>query len=142
MDRFSLIELSSSVVGKPYILGSFDKEKGLDCLSLMINYVESLGVKVPENFMGVTKENYKSLWEKDKAKAKVFYLKWIRSFTKEVSESYMKPGDILIVKSRKDSSIGFGIYGGNRKIFSVFIGNGIDILTLDLFEIQKVYRII
>jgi hypothetical protein len=136
--RVPFIEISSKYVGAPYGLGGFDREKGFDCLSLIISIGRDLGINMPTSFSGYNTETYPSLWESDVPKAKRLLLKYVMDLSEEIHIGKLFVPDLVLVDSGEDYF--FGIAAGNGNILSAFINLGVKVEKMNSFTVRRAFR--
>ena len=135
----NLREIINKYVGIPHKLGSWDKEEGLDCLSLIYYIYKDFGIDLPLEFSeGFTIDNYKDLWEQNTLRSLKAKLKYVASLGKEIKSKTMCVGDIII--TQMEDQIAMGIYVGQNLFISSFEDIGVALQNLENYELKRVYR--
>ena len=129
------VSLLRKLIGTPYKLGSLDPKEGLDCLSFMLNFSDSVGQPLPKEFDGITDKTYPDLWRKDKREAAKRLIRFIASNLEEVDKHRSLPGDVLICN---DGII--GINAGNGHIVTVIEDQGVKVLKLSDLKVKRAFR--
>jgi hypothetical protein len=142
----SLLEISKKFVGQPYELGK------CDCLTMIIDYLRLLGVKVSKNesFKEVNLKNYADLYRKNSGTieraADWLATKckderaadWLATKCKEVQPHESLPGDILYLE--ENGTKFFGIDGGNGKVIAPIVGDAVSVLRSEKCKRLRVFR--
>lgn len=134
--------LTSNLVGAPYKLGGQTVDEGLDCLSV-VDYVANFWDQpLPDEFEGMTRENYKACYEADPVGAKKTFLRLVKTLGHEIlPTSGAFAGDLLVIQVKgKPETIGVGIHAGNNLCLSAFELHGVALVDLRAYEILHVYR--
>jgi len=110
----AIADQADKYLGKPFVLG--DVTKGFDCISLILDFFGSFGFKFPEEFEGLTRENYAKEWllhpEETSAKRKRFFL----SLGQTIDKKYFKRGDLLLFENGTEFFCGIDLGNGNIKL--------------------------
>ena len=137
--KMRLAEITKKYVGAPYKLGSFDPKEGLDCLSLVLNFTRDLSGEVPEEFDGVTIDDYPKLWKEEPIKAKKKFVGFLASTFKEIDRRRSLPGDIIVCTDNNGKFV-IGINAGNGQFLTVVENEGVRKLRISDFTLKRVYR--
>jgi cell wall-associated NlpC family hydrolase len=136
----NLTNATKKFMGIKYILGGMDSANGLDCFSLIINYLRNIGYDIPEDleFKGYNFKNYSSKYCKDPDIINIGY-EYLSTFLKGVIPQKAIAGDILFAKL-EDNSPSFGIDGGNGTMIIVSETGGVQIIGKKYYTILKALR--
>ena len=129
----SVLEISQRIVGKPYELGK------CDCITMIIDYLRLLGVKISQNesFEEVNLKNYADLYRKNSGTIEKA-ADWLATKCKEIKPHESLPGDILFLEGNKTKF--FGIDGGNGKIIAPIVGDTVSVLRSGDCTRLRVFR--
>ncbi len=105
-------QIIDSFLGRPYFLG--DPQKGLDCLNSILIYYESLGYKFPDEFEGVTRENYAEKWRKDEEKTRGTLGRFLMSLGRPIEKGFFQRDDLLLFRAKEIPIFGQIYLGGGN----------------------------
>lgn len=138
--RIKFADISSKYITKPYKEYSFDENQGLDCFSLMCNFLKDYGIEYPKEFEGTTLSNYFEVWDEDNDKAIERLKRYLETFTEEKEFKDLNVGDIIICKYKKLKKRFFTIYAGNGKIFYTTHNYGVSVIPIRYIEIENIFK--
>lgn len=138
--KIRLASLTSEWVGTPYEEYCERPKEGCDCLSFILNMLESYGHTIPDEFEGLNRYNYMASWHANKDKTIEKLHRFLLSVTEEKELNRMRSGDIILVKNRKVDERGFMMYAGNNKVIMVSIKFGVVTIPMREVKILKVYK--
>lgn len=123
----------------------FEKEFALgshDCLTLLIGFFDGIGIDIPrkaaeKGLSGITLENYKEVWESGGGRE--FYLNYLYSFTEDMDEAQMMPGDILVFEGPELDF--WGIFLGFGNCIVCLEDYGTRVMPVKVFKLNEVRRI-
>jgi len=107
IDTSSITGFAKSMLGKPYVWGSSNPARGVDCSGLTVNAAKAAGLKIPRTASS--------------------QLAWFKKQGRVTDLSRAKPGDLLYFRSEASPS-GYhtGVYMGNgRMIHAAGTGQGV-----------------
>lgn len=138
-------ELTKRYNNVDYKAGSWDINEGLDCLSLIILFLEDMGFDVEKykngehTFKYGDKEfnanNYAEILDnrKDATKALFSFIK-----SKFVKVDKTKKGDVVILSTSNDITV--GIYTGQQTVLTSVEGYGCKVIKIKNFDVLGAYR--
>ena len=134
-----VFDFSKELVGLPYQLG-YGAENGLDCFTLLVNYLSRFGIKISESetIDGITLKNYREKYLDDH-KVISTAAKFLSKILKEKNANRIFVGDILMIEYNGKKF--FGIDAGNGNILTVNLKTGVKIVHGDIYRILKVWAI-
>ena len=103
---------------RKYALG--DPSRGIDCANLLFGVYEDLGLILPQEFEGVTRESYADLFRSDPAKASAIFYRFLWSLGRSVEINFSVRGDLMVFKRRNEVFPGISLGGGNVLLVSEF----------------------
>ena len=131
----------SKFIDCPYSLG--DTSKGWDCLSFILDLYEGVGIKWPDEYNGITRENYGDLWKSGGGRKE--FEEFLLSLGESVTLSDLRRGDLIIFKKR-DGVVAPSIYTGNQNMHIITDMGGktvpFKILKLLKFELIDIRRLL
>jgi len=129
----SLARITAGFVGKPYQLGA------VDCFAAILDYLAQLGIELPVDFEGYTRQSYAALYLSDPEAAKAMMIRLIDSLLPKVAPAMVLAGDLLLL--RLDGSLPFlAIDGGNGRVLAATIEHGICQLPRNRYRIIRGWR--
>ena len=138
-EKLRLARRTMELVGKPYALND---EAGLDCFSLIVQYLQSYDIEIPDNFNGKSTATYKNYFTVDPVEAKQMMLDLMSSLLIPIDPNYAVAGDILFACPKDKLEQGFlAIHGGNSSMLAATTEKGVTILPMGLYQIQKAFRV-
>jgi hypothetical protein len=137
----NLFNATSKLLNKKFVLGSHKPDEGLDCFTLIINYLRNRGIDITDNesFMGFTFSNYKKEFIENPVKLMAVAFRYIETKAKKIPLLQATAGDIIVIKN-SDGSLSFGIDSGNGFAIGISETDGVISLNKKDFEITMVYR--
>jgi hypothetical protein len=137
----NLYKTTSGLLGKKFKLGSQHIDKGIDCFTLVINYLRNRNIEIAEDetFNNLTFETYKDAYLKNPQALMQVAIDYIKTKTDEIPLFKIMAGDILLIKSR-NGNVSFGIDTGNGFAISISETDGVISLSKNDFEILGAYR--
>lgn len=132
--------LTRDWVGSEYKPYGLDPKEGCDCFSITIDFLKRYGIKLPNEYKGVTLEDYYKLWKDDESKAIKIMVDFFKDHTKTIDPRLRKAGDFLLVYNKKEKTKHIVIYGGNNKIIIVNNEVGVNVITLSGYEVLMAFR--
>lgn len=130
-----LSEITERLIARAYCGGSIDRSKGLDCFSLVYNYLQDRGVKVPRQYDGYDLQNYFKNWQINPVEAIRTALKFLGDYTDFVSPGREVAGDILFCM---DDGF-FAIDAGNGYMLAM-IENESQMTAKNNYKIRMAFR--
>jgi hypothetical protein len=123
----SFCRIIGDMVNRPYELGR------VDCFRSILEYLEIIGVDVPESFEGQTLASYPDYFKTQPAEAKETAVRLFDSLLPEVNANLTIAGDVLLLQY-KGSPPFLAINGGNGSVvtasvecgFKVYSGSRLD----------------
>ncbi len=97
------------LLNRPYKLGE------VDCFRSILEYVESLGVYVPQSFEGQTLETYPDYFRDEPEAAKQTAVRLFNALLIPVDPKLTLPGDVMLLQY-KDNPPFLAINGGNGTV--------------------------
>ena len=129
----NLSAISTHLVGRGYDLGT------MDCFSLTLEYLALRGCKIPEEFMGQTRDTYAALYLSDPQRAKAVMIKFMECYTDEIPVSKCFAGDMVLMSS--EGSLPFlSIDGGNGNCIGATEEFGVRVLPTRAYTIERGFR--
>ena len=127
--------ISQKLVGQKYALGE------VDCFSVILKYIDIIGIDRPAEFEGYTEESYRELYETDSEVAKVVMVEYLSSFLEEVQPEKHKVGDILLLCLPSADSLPFlAIRSGNSTIIAASEEKGVSVTPLKHYTILRAFQ--
>jgi len=136
----NLAKITQKYVGVPYCLGGKSVDDGLDCFSLLLYLAKENHIEIPDSFEGVPVDNYVSLWNNDRLKAKKTLIRFVQNLGKEIPVGKCFAGDLLILKFKGTGEMSIGMHAGKNLVLTVFIDEGVQLVTMDQLKIKRAYR--
>jgi cell wall-associated NlpC family hydrolase len=136
--RLNLAEIAGKYVDVPYKLGGKDLS-GMDCLMFINSIGRELGVNIPDEFKGVSEDNYTKLWSESPNQAKLSFVSYILSLGKKIDIPFLFPPDLVLFRDG-DDVLGVGVYAGKGLILSSFVGDRIGLVQRGNYPIEVVVR--
>lgn len=119
-----IAQTTALFLDKPYFLG--DVTKGYDCVSLIHDFYNKLGIELPRQYGGFTLSNYaEGIKQEDWPHLLKTYLQDLGII---VDVNYMLAGDLIIFERK--GKVFPGIYVGNGNVLSAFERKGVLIIPL------------
>ncbi len=120
----SFCRIVGELVNRPYKLGE------VDCFRSIADYLESIGLALPDEFGGQTWASYPDFYRSQPEQAKALVVDLFDSLLPQIDPRRTLAGDLLLL-AYKDSLPFMAIHGGNGNIitaaeahgFRVFLGN-------------------
>lgn len=132
-NRLNLSGIIGKYVGAPYNLGN------MDCLKLVNSVGRELGADIPNEYGGVTEDNYGEFWVNSPDKAKLTFISYVSSLGDHVDIPYLFPPDLVLFRDG-DEELGVGIYVGNGLILSAFVGEEVRLVNRTNYPIEVAIR--
>lgn len=110
-----------SLVGTPYLLGSRDIKRGVDCYTLLELFAAKNGVILP-------KIEYKDDWYKDGSNR---YLNGFKERLNIINDNEFKTGDLILFRCSRRAANHAGIYFDDKKFIHATKTAGVVISRLD-----------
>jgi len=138
--KIRLASLTSKWMGTPYEDYGNKPKEGCDCFSFILSMLEGYGIKLPDVFEGLTRDNYMDLWYKNRNKTIKIIDRFLLSVTTKKDLDRMRSGDIIFIKHKKTNEKGYVMYAGNSKVITVSPKFGVLAIPIKEYEISRVYR--
>ena len=136
--KLNLSEVVGRYIGMPYELGG-DGSSGIDCLMLVNSVGRGFGVDIPDEFEGVTEENYVDLWTNFPKQAKHTLMSYVLSLGEKIDLPKLFPPDLVLFRDG-DGELGVGIYVGQGKILAGFVDDKVDLVLRGNYTIEVAIR--
>lgn len=121
-------ELLRKYVDGSYYLG--DKNRGYDCLSVVLQYCRDLGVQLPTEFEGFTEDNYGARWTAGEGRD--MYYKFLSTLGSKIDNiNFSAAGDLMIFEHT--DTVMAGIYLGNDQVLLPF-ERGIKVVPFKFYK--------
>ena len=137
--KLRFAEWSGRHLGKAYVLGLND------CLSLAIDFCEHVGIEVPDEFEGVTRDGYASFYKEAPGTAFRIFCRWIATIADRIDPAFIFTGDLMIVRPKSDGETKgemVVIHSGGDRIMGAFHNLGrIDYSSVRAYDILRAYRL-
>ncbi len=132
--KSSLIaQQAEKYLNKPFVLGNISK--GFDCINLIRDFFSAgpsfLGYQFPEEFEGITWENYATKWLLHPEKMVGIRERFLKSLGSPIEKNFFRRGDLLLF--RKDLEFFAGIDLGNGNMKALFLA-GVHDVPFHLFQ--------
>ena len=139
--EMSLYKNTLNLIGKKFQLGSQELDNGVDCFTLIVNYLRNCGIDIPkdETFKGLTFDSYKNEYLKDKTLLMQTAVEYLKSKTDKITNSQVTAGDILLIESH-NGNLSFGIDTGNGSALSISESDGVVSLSKNDFKVIEAFR--
>jgi cell wall-associated NlpC family hydrolase len=136
----NLSNITARFIGVPYKLGSMDRKEGLDCFSLVVNYLREIGYDIDNEttFKGFDFSNYGKAFE-EYPKILNVGLEWLSGFLEEVPPNGAVASDIIFAQL-KSNVPAFGIEAGNGYMITVTVEQGVTAINKKYYTIERVFR--
>jgi hypothetical protein len=139
-------EIGSQFLDIEYKLGGQSIQEGLDCFTLIVEYLKKLGANVSNDYEynGNTIKSYANSYLKNPIEMIFAAVDFIRSLTEEIRIEHAMAGDILFLKLKKTDSVNgyFGIDLGRNNVLMSSINKGTVVLQKNNFKIFRAFRFI
>jgi len=122
------------IIGKPYALG------GTDCFSVVLEYMELLGVTVPGEFEGLPRDTYRELYERDPGEARDVMVRFVDAHLVRKKPHLAFAGDVMLLSSGAKAAPFLAINAGNATAVTAFAEHGVISFPLAAFEIQGAWQ--
>lgn len=138
MSTFCLAELTREYIERPYALG---RAGGLDCFSLIYDYLGRRGTELPTEWRGLTLETYAALFEKDPAEAKRIMVEFVDDLLSEIPVPRAFAGDLLLLQLKDSTTLPFlAIHGGQSIAIASSPEFGVRPWDLEHYTIRRAWR--
>ncbi len=127
-----------SQIGKKYNIGSSDPNH-TDCFKMLEEYVSFHDIQFPEDYDGLSKDNYGEKYVEDPEGTMGKLLTFMSTFLTKEDEGKSLPGCVIIIKCINDR-IALGIDCGNGYVLTVSDTNGCVVERKTNFKIVEVYK--
>lgn len=136
MTKINLTKATKELIGAKYGLGSMDQTDGLDCFSLIINYLRNIGYDIPEDskYKGYTSKNYGKEYAKNPDIINRGY-EYLSTILQKISPTKAVAGDILFARLENNLP-SFGIDSGNGSMIIVTEVNGVQIIDKKHYTVE------
>jgi hypothetical protein len=128
----SLVRITQEIVGREYQLGS------CDCFRVVYDYIRRY-VDLPEEWHGLTLEDYAQVYESDPHRAKKFIEQFLAEHLQSIPRMKVFAGDILMLDHPEHPPFP-AIHAGNRHFIGAEPSRGIAVLPLTNFTIRGAWR--
>jgi len=129
MNSSLIANQAEKYLNKPFVLG--DTSKGFDCISLLLDFFEGLGCQFPEEFEGISRENYAAEYLCDPVKLNGIRERFLRSIGTPIEKNFFRRGDLLLFRDGLQFFAAIDLGNGNMKaLFSA----GVHDVPFHLFE--------
>jgi len=136
--KLNLAGIVGKYVGVPYALGG-SGSLGMDCLMLINTIGRELGARIPDEFKGVSEDDYTKLWVEFPEKAKRIFISYVSSLGKRIDVPFLFPPDLVLFRDGEDD-LGVGIYVGKSLILSAFVDEEVRLVNRGGYPIEAVIR--
>lgn len=109
-----------SMLDTPYELGK------VDCISFILDFFESKGINMPEEWQGWTRDNYAERWESGQGREELYL--WLHGLGIEVKVNYMIESDIVLIDT--PDGVTPAIYLGNDNVLMITIQQGLFVIPM------------
>lgn len=138
MSHFCLAELTREYIARPYALGD---RTGLDCFSLIYDYMIRVGNDLPMEWRGLTLDNYAELFKQDPAEAKRVMVEFVDEHCREIKPGMAFAGDLLLLQLRDSDALPFlAIHGGQSMAIASAEDFGVRPWNLGHYIIRRAWR--
>lgn len=127
MKRYEFTLKVKKFVDAPFALG--DKSKGWDCLNALDEFYRSIGKDFPQEFRGITKDNYAEKW--NSGDTRKIYKDFLLSLGSSINPNYAIEGDLFIFDGTEWSFP--AVYLGRGHLLGVFT-EGVKVVPLRLMK--------
>lgn len=97
------------MVDKAYALG--DTSAGWDCLSMIWEFYDRMGVGLPREHKGVTAENYAKVWASGGGREE--FLSYLEGLGESIGKNYLICGDMVVCEYEDWAAPGIYLGSGN-----------------------------
>lgn len=123
-----------------YRFGSVEPD-ACDCVSFIWLFYRDIGISLPDEFGGLTRETYPAAYESDPAAAKSAMLGWLRSLGAPIDPKRRLPGDLILLV-QKSGEFSAMIDTGRGHCIGMHAPLGvccvsIEVLTYDTLEVYR-----
>lgn len=127
LKRVEFTQKIEKFIDAPFALGN--KSKGWDCLNTLDEFYRSIGKKFPEEFEGITKDNYAEAWRSGKGKK--LLKRFLLGLGRSIDQNYAVEGDLFVFEGEK--AVFPGIYLGRGHLLMVF-DKGVRVVPLKVIK--------
>ncbi len=113
MNSSIIAQQAEKYLNKPFVLG--DTSKGFDCISLILDFFGVLGYTFPEEFEGITRENYVNEWLIHPEKTGGIRERFLRSLGRPIEKNFFRRGDLLLFRKALEFFAAIDLGNGNMK---------------------------
>jgi cell wall-associated NlpC family hydrolase len=135
----NLAEITSKYVGAPFKIGGQSRADGFDCFTLVFCLARDLGKRVPDEFDGLTLDNYPALYATSEDAAIEKMIEFAEANCREVPISSAFVGDLLIMRDHSGGRFA-ALHAGNDFIISSFTNLGVSIARIRTFVLDRVFK--
>jgi cell wall-associated NlpC family hydrolase len=136
--KLNLAGIVGKYVGIPYALGG-NGSSGIDCLMLVNSIGRELGASIPDEFKGVSEDDYAKLWTESPEKAKHIFISYVSSLGERIDVPFLFPPDLVLFRDGEDE-LGVGVYVGKGLILSAFVEEETRLVNREGYPIEAVIR--
>ena len=136
--KLNLSGIVGKYIGIPYALGG-NGSSGMDCLMLINTIGRELGANIPDEFKGISEDNYARLWTEFPQKAKRTLISYVSSLGERIGVPFLFPPDLVLFRDGEDE-LGVGVYMGKGLILSAFVEEEIRLVNREGYPIEAVIR--
>jgi hypothetical protein len=138
--EMNLSNITARFIGVSYKLGSLNRKEGLDCFSLIVNYLREIGYDINSDiiYKGFDFNNYGKAFQKYPDILNVA-IEWFSEFLEEIPTHRAVAGDIIYA-SLKNNAPAFGIEAGNGYMITVTVERGVTALNKKHYDIERVFK--
>lgn len=136
--RLRFYQFSRQHVGQPYTLGT------ADCLTLLLDLCEHIGISIPDSFDGVTRETYADLYASNPERAGRILLKFVCAVAQPIATNKTMTGDILFAVPRHEPNYEpfVLLHAGGDRVLGAFQDRGrVDLGPIRGYKIIRAYRL-
>jgi len=139
--KICLAEVTREYIERPYALGH-TAGPGLDCFSLIYDYMGRIGAELPTQWRGLTMQSYACLFERDPAYAKQLMVEFIEEHADEIPPARAFAGDILLLHlcGQPESLPFLAIHGGQTVALAASREFGVRPWDLRHYTIRRAWR--
>jgi cell wall-associated NlpC family hydrolase len=113
---------------KPFMAGGTGPA-GYDCMGLVYAYCRDNDAPIPDEFHGITVNDYAELYQADKETAKTELTAYYQTIGEDVNIAEILAGDLLLMTTR-DGSLFPAVYCGNGKYITSYIDVGVRVFEI------------
>lgn len=129
----SLSWLSTQIIGQPYQLGE------MDCLGVVLRWLDMRGVELPQEWEGFTANDYAQVYKTDAETAKCLSVALMDCLLPPIDPRRALPGDVLALTVDGSHVPFLAVHGGNVRVLTCTPEHGVTLLPLAGYRMRRAW---